>query len=122
MGEQGVQVDRCWVTRFEECNKSKLALQEAVLIEKERYERSVDNLKRSFDTIDSHLRKVPSLFVWNADKIRIGSRKEQHTPLVIVSKDIRPGITTVPEAQDDAPLTLLTVTSAFGDSAPPLMI
>jgi hypothetical protein len=68
------------------------------------------------------LKKVPSLFVWNADETRIGSPKEQHTPLVIVFKDTRPGTTTVPAARDDAQLTLLTAISAFGDSIHPLLI
>jgi hypothetical protein len=76
-------------------------------------------LKRYFETFDSHLKKVPSLFVWNADETRIGSPKKQHTPLVIVSKDTRPETTTVPAARDDAQLTLLT---AFGDSIPPRIL
>jgi hypothetical protein len=106
LGEQGMQVDRSWMTRFVEHNESKLALQETVSIEKERHEISVDDLKRYFPTVDSSLKKVPSLFVWNGNETRIGSPKKQHIPLVIVSKDTRPGTTTVPAARDDAQLKI----------------
>jgi hypothetical protein len=117
-----VQVDRFWVTRFGERNNNKLALQEAVLIEKERHKVLGDDLKRYFEAVDSHLKKVPSLFVCNADETRIGPPKKQHTLLVIVSKDTRLGTTTVLEARDDAQSTLLAATSALGDSIPPRII
>ena len=122
MGAKGRQVDRFWVNRFVERHNQKLALQQAILMEKARHDVSADDLKLYFTHLSEHMQKVPSPFVWNADETRIGAPKKQRAPEVIVAKETRPGTTTVPEERDDTQLTLLTAISAFGDSIPPLII
>jgi hypothetical protein len=76
-------------------------------------------LERYFETVGAQLKNIASLFVWNADEARIGSPKKQCPQQVIVAKDTPPGTTTVAAVRNDAQLTVLTVTSAFGDSIPP---
>jgi hypothetical protein len=93
--EAGKQVDRFWVYRFVECNKDKLAVQETVLMEKERRAVSADDLERHFEAVGVHLKDVPLLFVWNADETKIGSPKKQRPPQVIFVKETPPGTTTV---------------------------
>jgi hypothetical protein len=76
MREAGKQVDRFWVCRFIGRNKYKLAVHEAVLLEKERHKVSAGNLERYFETVGMYLKDVPSFFVWKADGTRIGSPKK----------------------------------------------
>jgi hypothetical protein len=69
------------------------------------------------------LKTVPSTFICNADETRVGPPRKQQAPLVVVSARTAPQtILTVPEVRDDSQLTLLTATSAFGDTTPPLFI
>jgi hypothetical protein len=61
------------------------------MIRKDRYEVSEQDIRGYFDPIVLHLQKVASLFVWNADEIRVGSSKRRSPPEVIVAKDTQPG-------------------------------
>jgi hypothetical protein len=105
-----------------ERSKEKLAVQESVFIEKERYEVSADDLERYFETVGMHLRDVPSLFMWNVDETRIRSPKKERPPQVTAAKNTPPGKTSVAVVRDDAQLILLTAISAPGDSNPPRII
>jgi hypothetical protein len=90
MREAGKHADRSWVYRCFDCSKGKLAVYEAVLMEKEQREVSADDLERYFETVDVHLKDFPSLPVRNPDETRIGSRKKQRPPQVIATKDTLP--------------------------------
>jgi hypothetical protein len=113
---QEVNVDRFWVRNFVMRHKEQLCFQRARVFEKDRHDVSPDEVRSYFDTVAGQLKAIPSRFVWNLDKTRVGCPKRIAQPDVIVAPNIKPGSVTGPEEQDDAQLTLLTAISAFGDS------
>jgi hypothetical protein len=72
--------------------------------------------------VAGQLKAIPSPFVWNMDKTRVGYSKRIAHPEVIVAINVEPGSVTVPEERDDTQLTLFMTIFAFGDSTFPLFI
>jgi hypothetical protein len=72
--------------------------------------------------VAGQLKAIPSPFVWNLDKSKVGCPKRTGQPEVIVVTNTKPGSVMIPEERDEAQLTLLTAISAFGDSTCPLSI
>jgi hypothetical protein len=99
-----------------------LAVQRAKYLEKDRHDVSADHIRVYFESISAQLTSIPSAFFWSADETRVGSAKHMSPPDVIVANGTKPGSVTIPEIRDDAQLTLLTATSAFGDSTSPYFI
>jgi transposase len=119
---KSIAVDRSWVHRFLERNEKELAVQKARFIEKARYEVTPEDIKAYFEIVKEHCRSVPSLFVWNVGETRVRSPKRSPPPVVIVSRNTKPGTTLLPEERDDVQLTLFCAISAFGDSTYPMFI
>jgi hypothetical protein len=122
MGGACKEVGRFWVTRIVERNTEKLALRQAVFLEKDRYNVNSNDVKAYFDRCRTQLAMIPFPFVSNADETQVGAPKKRQPLRVLVSAQTGPGHITVPETRDDPQLTLLTATSAFGDSAPPSFV
>jgi hypothetical protein len=91
-------------------------------LEKERHERSEDDLNRYFDAVTIHIQSVSSLFLWTAHETRVGISKKHVIPEVIVTEQTLLGTVTIAEEHNDSQMTLLTGISAFGYSIPPLFI
>jgi hypothetical protein len=119
---QDVNVDRFWVRNFVMRHKEQLCFQKARVLEKDRHDVSPDEVRSYFDAVAGQLKAIPSPFVWNVDKTRVGCPKRVAQPEVIVATNTKPGSITVPEERDDAQLTPLTAISAFEDSTCPLFI
>jgi hypothetical protein len=111
---QDVNVDRFWVRHFVVRHKEQLCFQKAYVLEKDRHDVSPDEVRSYFDTVASQQKAIPSPFVWNVDRTRVGCPKRIAQPEVIVATNTKPGSVTVPEERDDVQLTMLTVISMFG--------
>jgi hypothetical protein len=81
---------------------------------------SPGNNKQYFNTLSIEVSPIPSVFVRSADETRVGWPKQIPPPEVIAAANIKPQSVTIPEARDDAQLTLMTAISAFEDSTRPL--
>jgi hypothetical protein len=122
LGEKSIVVDRFWVSRFVNRYSQLLAVQRAKYLEKDHHDVSADDIKVYFESISAQLTSIPSAFFWNADETRVDSAKQMSPPDVIVASGTKPDSVTILEIQDDAQLTLLTATSAFGDFMYPYFI
>jgi hypothetical protein len=122
LSAQGVTVDRFWVRNFVQREKQQLCHQTARVLEKDRGNVSPDDIKQYFETLSVHIRLITSAFVWSAGETRDGCPKKASPPEVIVAINTQARSVAIPEAPDDAQLTLLTAISAFGDSSSPLFI
>jgi hypothetical protein len=119
---KSIFVNRFWVQRFVRRHSEKFAIERAKDLEKERHEVSAKDPKTYFVSITAHLTSVPSKWFWNADEICVDPAKHISPPDVIVASETKQGSVTVPEIRDDAQLTLITATSAFGHSTYPYLI
>jgi hypothetical protein len=96
---KGVIVDRFWIQHFVQRQKKRLCIQKTKVLEKDRHNVSAADIKRYFETFAGHTKSNPSEF-----------------PEVIVAKNAKPRLVTIPEVRDDAQLSLLTPISPLGDS------
>jgi hypothetical protein len=60
MNQNGLQIDRFWVSRFIKRNRETFTKQTARSLEKERHEISEQDIKSYFDAISLYLQKVTS--------------------------------------------------------------
>jgi hypothetical protein len=103
-------------------HKKQLCFQKARALEKDRCDGSPDEVRNYFNTVAGQLKAIPSPFVWNVHKARVGCPKRIAQPGVIVAAITKPGSAPVSEERDDSQLTLLTAISAFRGSTCPLFI
>jgi hypothetical protein len=74
MTQNGTQINQFWINRLVKRNNNVITIQTANLLEK-RHNLSEGDLRDYFDTVSIQLKKVPPLFVWNADGTRVGIPK-----------------------------------------------
>jgi hypothetical protein len=72
---QYVNVDRFWVRSFVMRHREQLCFQKAPVLEKDRHDVSLDEVRIHFDTVAGQLKAIPSPFVGNVDETRVGCPK-----------------------------------------------
>jgi hypothetical protein len=98
------------------------ALRQLAFPEEDRCNVNPDDIKACFDCCKTPVATTPSPFVSNIDETRVGARKKQQPPSVMVSAQTGPGQIAVPKTRDDSRLTLWTVISAFANSTLPFFL
>jgi hypothetical protein len=117
-----IAVDRFWVRHFVQRQKERLCVQKTTMLEKDRHNVSLDDMKRNFETLAGQVKSNPSRSVWSADQMKVGCQKKASRSEVIIAVNTKPGSVTIPEVRDDAQFTLRTAISTFRNSTYPFFI
>jgi hypothetical protein len=110
---KGVCVSRYSVRSFVQRQKGRLRFEKATVLEKDRHAVSLDEIKRCFTIPSGQIKSIPSVFVWNAEEVRVGCPKKTSQPEAVVIINTNPGCVTIREVRNDMQLTLLTAIPVF---------
>jgi hypothetical protein len=116
MRDSRIYINRFEVSRFVKSSVHTLALRQAIFLEQNCNNVTVDELRCDFDYILDHVRTTPSPFFWKAEKARIGVLEKQQPLRVIVSARTGPELTPGPVSRDYSQRTLSSLISSFRDS------